>query len=62
VGQTISLIPLYGPAKGIHTTGLKWELKNGSLDQNFIGVSNVSLKTRVTVEIEDGQLLCCQIK
>jgi len=62
VGQTISLIPIYGPAKGINTTGLKWELKNGNLDQNFIGVSNVSLKMRVTVEIKDGQLLCCQIK
>src|SRR5262249_40568896 len=62
VGQTISLIPLYGTAKGIHTTGLKWELKNGHLDQNFIGVSNLSLKRHVTVEIQDGQLLSCLIK
>ncbi len=61
VGQVISLIPLYGQAKGITTSGLKWELKNGTLDQNFVGISNVSLKPRVTIEVQDGLLLCCQI-
>lgn len=62
VGQVISLIPLYGQAKGIYTFGLKWELKNGTLDQNFVGISNVSLKPRVTIEVQDGLLLCCQIR
>jgi thiamine pyrophosphokinase len=62
VGQTISLIPIYGPAIGIETNGFKWELKKRTLDQNFIGLSNVSLKPRVTVEIQKGLLLCCQVK
>jgi thiamine pyrophosphokinase len=62
VGQTISFIPLYGPAKGITTSGFKWELQNGVLDQHFIGISNVTLKPQVTIEIQNGQLLCCQIK
>jgi len=60
VGQTISLIPLYGPAKGITTSGLKWELKKVMLDQNFIGISNESLKSTVTIDIEKGTLLWCQ--
>jgi len=59
-GQTISLIPLFGPAKGIHTTGLKWELKNGRLDYGFIGISNISLTKEVVIEIEEGILLVCQ--
>lgn len=62
VGQTISLIPLFGPARGIRTSGLKWELENGTLDQNFIGISNVSLKLRISIEIQSGSLLCCQAK
>jgi len=62
IGQVISLIPLYGQAKGVYTFGLKWELKNGTLDQNFVGISNVSLKPHVTIEVQDGLLLCCQIR
>jgi len=61
-GQTISLIPLYGPAKGITTSGLKWELKNGVLDQDFIGISNICLQTTISISILDGLLLCCQLK
>lgn len=62
IGQTISLIPLYGRASGITTSGFQWELNQGTLDQNFIGISNISLQTQVTIEIQDGQLLCCQLK
>lgn len=62
IGQTISLIPLFGPARGIRTSGLKWELNNGTLDQNFIGISNVSLKPQISIEIQSGLLLCCQVK
>src|SRR5579872_7600023 len=29
VGQTLSLIPISGPATGITTNGLQWELKDG---------------------------------
>lgn len=58
VGQTLSLIPLNGPVKGIHTDGLKWELNQGTLDQNFIGISNVCLKPQITISVKEGSLLC----
>ena len=62
VGQTVSLIPLYGPARGIDTLGFKWELKNRTLDQNFVGISNIALKADPVVDIQTGLILCCQIK
>lgn len=60
LGQTISLIPLFGPAKGIKTTGLKWELgeRVNQLDKNFIGISNVCLQNEFSVQVEQGELLC----
>lgn len=58
VGQTLSLLPLNGPATGISTHGLKWELTNGTLDKNFMGISNVALQSKVTIEVASGDLLC----
>ena len=57
-GQTISLVPLNGPASGIQTEGLKWELKNGTLDKNFIGISNECLQDTFSLSLEKGDLLC----
>lgn len=62
IGQTLSLIPLFGPVKDITTSGLKWELTRGKLDQNFIGISNICLKDKVTLEICEGTLLCSLLK
>jgi thiamine pyrophosphokinase len=61
-GQTISLIPLYGPVSGITTQGLKWELQNGKMDQNFIGISNICLGTQAEISVQTGSLLCCMLK
>ena len=61
-GQTLSLIPLYGPVSGIATQGLKWELRNGKMDQNFIGISNICLGSQVEISIQTGPLLCCMLK
>jgi thiamine pyrophosphokinase len=58
-GQTISLIPLNGPVKGINTEGLKWALKDGTLDKNFIGVSNEATASKVAISVKEGDLLCC---
>ncbi|MBS0603717.1 MAG: thiamine diphosphokinase [Verrucomicrobia bacterium] len=58
-GQTISLIPLNGPVRGITTEGLKWALKDGSLDKHFIGVSNEATGSKVSISVKDGDLLCC---
>jgi thiamine pyrophosphokinase len=57
--QTLSLIPLNGAVSGITTVGLKWELKNGALDKNFVGISNIALQDEVTIRHECGDLLLC---
>jgi thiamine pyrophosphokinase len=58
LGQTISLIPVNGPAKGIVTQGLKWELNGGVLDREFIGISNVAQSTEVEISVSSGDLMC----
>jgi thiamine pyrophosphokinase len=57
-GLTISLIPWLGPAKGIYTEGLKWNLNGDALHKDFVGVSNIALKDRVRISLEEGNLLC----
>ncbi len=57
-GQTLSLIPLNGPAAGIYTQGMKWELSNAAFDQQFMSLSNVSTGTSVNVRVGSGDLLC----
>lgn len=60
-GQTISLIPLFGPARGITTHGLKWELSPetiGDLDHNFVSLSNVAVGDKVTLSVGSGVLAC----
>lgn len=58
-GQFISLIPLNGPVKGVDTEGLKWPLKNATLDKQFIGISNEATGSQVTISVKEGDLLCC---
>jgi len=58
-GQTLSLIPMNGPATGITTSGLKWELSNKHLDSHFVGISNVCRKSMIDIQFIGGSLLCC---
>ena len=56
-GQTISLIPIGGKAKGVTTTGLKWNLtKDTLLPFASRGVSNVATDERITVSVKRGHL------
>ncbi len=59
IGEQISLIPLNGPVKEIHTRGLKWELKGKTLDKHFIGISNEATQSLVSISFGEGDLLCC---
>jgi len=58
-GTTLSLLPLFGGAKGVISQGLKFELNNLALLPGISpsGVSNRVLSNPVKVSIKDGQLL-----
>lgn len=57
-GQRISLIPIGPSPSGITTKGLKWELKDATLDAHFFSLSNVCLGSSFEVNIAHGDVLC----
>lgn len=59
IGQTVSLIPLGEAAIGVTTHGLKWELKNATIDKSFMSISNICIQEPVTISIDKGTLICC---
>jgi thiamine pyrophosphokinase len=61
-GQTVSLISLGAPAKQVTTNGLKWDIQNATIDRRFMSISNVCLNDSFTIEIGEGELLCCLVK
>ena len=62
-GDTLSIIPLRGDARGITTQGLEYPLDRGSLLFGATrGISNVLLHQIASVTLEDGLLLCVVIR
>jgi thiamine pyrophosphokinase len=58
-GDTVSLVPLGGNARGITTAGLEYPLTNGTLIFGATrGISNVMVGDQATVRFESGLLLC----
>jgi thiamine pyrophosphokinase len=58
IGTVISLLPIGGPAGGISTTGLRWELARDTLQPGATrGVSNISVAADVTIRVETGNLV-----
>lgn len=58
VGDTLSLIPLSGDARGVYTQGLKWSLAGDTLLAGPArGVSNVVVSLPVSVRLKAGLLL-----
>ncbi len=58
VGDTLSLLALGGPAAGIHTAGLKWNMDDGRLEPgSSLGVSNVLTAPVVDIRVGSGCLL-----
>ncbi|MEA3309522.1 MAG: thiamine diphosphokinase [Chloroflexota bacterium] len=60
-GDTVSLIPLGGDARGITTDGLRYPLRQGTLRCGPArGVSNMLAERTATVMLEEGLLWCFQ--
>ena len=58
-GDTVSLLPLNGPATGVTTAGLKYPLNAETLyPEKTRGISNVLLGETAVVSIESGTLIC----
>ena len=61
-GDTVSLIPIRGDAKGITTQGLEYPLHHGTLRFGTSrGISNVLLDEKGTIHLEHGLLICILI-
>lgn len=61
-GDTVSLIPLGGDACGVTTEGLEYPLSEGCLLFGAtLGISNVLLNKKATVQAREGILLCVVI-
>jgi len=58
-GDTVSLVPLGGDARGVTTHGLEYPLRQGRLPFGAtLGISNVLVESPASVELEEGLLLC----
>lgn len=62
-GETVSLLPVQGPAEGVETDGLRYPLHGETLrPERSRGISNVLLGGHATVRLKSGVLLCVHIK
>ncbi len=58
-GEIVSLLPLFGPAESIRTTGLRYPLRGETLlPERSRGISNEMLGEQAEVRLEKGVLLC----
>jgi len=56
--QVVTLLPVGGAARGVTTSGLKWELDNATLQPGTgRGVSNEFVDDAATITVADGSLL-----
>jgi thiamine pyrophosphokinase len=57
-GETVSLIPVGGAARGVATRGLRWTLAGQTLEPGTtLGVSNQMTGPVATISLEEGTLL-----
>ena len=58
-GQTLSLFPLFAPAK-VDSSGLFWELSSEThtLNNHFLSLSNISTQNSVTLTVTEGVIVC----
>ncbi len=57
-GDLVTMLSLTDHATGIETTGLEYQLQNGSIDRgSSVGVSNVMTSARASIALKQGYLL-----
>ena len=57
-GETVSLIPLHGPACGVSIDGATWPLRHARLEPfGSLGISNLTVGGACTVSLDAGILL-----
>ncbi len=62
IGQTISIIPIGGDAKGVTLEGLEYPLNNYNIKMgSSLGISNRSISKEVVISVRDGILLVVKI-
>ncbi|NPA31581.1 MAG: thiamine diphosphokinase [Chloroflexi bacterium] len=62
VGDTLSFVPLGGPARGVTLQGVAYPLENGALPwAGTLGVSNRFTQPQVQVQVREGMLLAVHI-
>lgn len=62
IGDTVSLIPVGGPAVGVTLTGLEYPLFNATIQLgSTLGISNVLTQPVAHVELYQGRLICVLI-
>lgn len=58
VGSVITLLAIGGPARGIHTLGLRWQLADDTLQSATTrGVSNIFVASEASVRVGSGTVL-----
>ena len=58
LGTTVSLFPLSGKVEGVTTTGLKYALFNGTLENGIQdGSSNLTIQKKIEIDHKKGDLL-----
>lgn len=62
-GDTVSLLPLLGPATGVATEGLYYPLKEETLKpERTRGISNLMLGQQARIRLSTGCLLCIHMR
>jgi thiamine pyrophosphokinase len=57
IGEVITILPI-GDVSGVTTTGLRWSLKDTSLERGTtVGISNESVSRRVTIDVGKGAVI-----
>lgn len=60
-GDLVTLLAVGGTARGVTTSGLRWQLNSEQLEPGSSrGVSNEMIRTEATIEIKSGVLLTIQ--